>query len=62
MEQMPLNNPGSVPRLQQCFICKAWRLEKDLKPVEVPDQGNSYVQKLACQECLKKCEIEETVK
>jgi len=58
---MPLNNPGRLPRLNQCYLCKAWHIEKDLSPVEVPDQGNSYVQKLACQECLKKCGIGETV-
>ena len=41
----------SIPRLNQCYLCKAWRLEKDLQPVEVPDQAG-YVQKVACQKCL----------
>ncbi|MGD0915700.1 MAG: hypothetical protein ABSB22_04490 [Thermodesulfobacteriota bacterium] len=42
-----------VPRLNQCFICKAWRLERDLAPVEVPDQGASYIQKRGCKKCLE---------
>jgi hypothetical protein len=59
MEQLPLNNPGRMPRLNQCYLCKTWHLEKDLSPVEIPDQGNNYIQKLACPECLKKCGINE---
>lgn len=43
---------GTVPRLNQCYLCKGWFLERLLKPVEVPDQGSSYVQKLACRKCL----------
>lgn len=42
-----------VPRLNQCFICKAWHLEKNLIPIEVPDQGASYVQKRGCKKCLE---------
>lgn len=32
---------------------KAWLLEKNLSPIEIPDQAG-YVEKLACQECLAK--------
>ena len=42
-----------IPRLNQCFICKAWRLEESLAPVEVADQVG-YVQKLICKECMEK--------
>ena len=44
---------GKYPRLNQCYLCKAWKLEKNLSPIEIPDQAG-YVQKLACQECLSK--------
>ena len=37
--------------LDQCFLCKAWHLEEDLLPIEVPDQVG-YVQKLGCENCL----------
>ncbi len=53
MEQMPLNNPVSIPRLHQCFICQKWVLEKIMHPVEVPSQGTEYVKKLICPGCLK---------
>ena len=43
----------SVPRLNQCYLCKSWHLESDLKAIEVPDQGTSYVRKAACQKCFK---------
>jgi hypothetical protein len=45
---------SSVPKLAQCFICQAWRLERDLQPIEVPDQGGGYIQKLACKKCIDK--------
>jgi hypothetical protein len=48
-----------IPRLNQCFLCKGWHLEKDLLPIEVPDQGGNYVKKLACKKCLSKAEKEE---
>ena len=38
--------------LNQCYLCKAWALEKNLKPIEIPDQGAGYVRKLACLKCL----------
>jgi hypothetical protein len=41
-----------IPRLGQCYLCKTWRLEKDLSPIEIPDQGGGYVQKSACESCL----------
>lgn len=40
-----------IPRLNQCFLCKGWFLEKDLKPIEIPDQAG-YVQKRGCKKCL----------
>ena len=43
---------GTVPRLNQCYLCKVWRLEKNLHPIEIPDQGGSYTQRLACRGCL----------
>ncbi|MGO8989070.1 MAG: hypothetical protein ACLQGU_19750 [bacterium] len=51
---MPLNSPEKLPRLNQCYLCKAWHLEKELSSVEIPDQGNGYVQKLACEGCFDK--------
>ena len=47
------DSPGGVPRLNQCYLCKAWTLEMNLKPIEVPDQ-TGYVKKLACRTCLDK--------
>jgi hypothetical protein len=41
-----------IPRLNQCYLCKAWHLERELQPIEVSDQAG-YVRKLACQKCLK---------
>lgn len=55
MEQDKLFKPeksGSLPRLNQCFLCKKWDLEEKLLPVWVPSQGIEYVQKLACKGCL----------
>jgi hypothetical protein len=46
------NEKTGIPRLNQCYLCKEWHLEKELSLVEVPDQGNNYVQKLACKKCL----------
>lgn len=43
---------SGIPRLNQCYLCKAWKLEETLSPIEVPDQGNGYVRKLACEKCL----------
>ncbi len=40
-----------IPRLNRCFLCKRWRLEAWLYPIEVPDQ-TGYVKKLACKRCL----------
>lgn len=45
---------SDVPRLNQCFLCKEWHLEKDLHPIEVPDQGGGYIQKSTCKSCLDK--------
>jgi hypothetical protein len=44
---------GKCPRLNQCYLCKAWQLEKNLSPVEVPDQVG-WIEKKACQHCLAK--------
>jgi len=40
-----------IPRLNQCYVCKASKLEKNLSPIEVPDQ-TGYIRKMACQDCL----------
>ena len=40
-------------RPSQCYLCKAWHLEEDLSPVQIPDQAG-YVIKVACRTCLKK--------
>jgi hypothetical protein len=53
VEQQLLSNPEKVPRLGQCYLCKAWQLAKSLSPIEIPDQAG-YIQKMACQECLNK--------
>ena len=29
---------GKCPRFAQCYLCKEWGLEKNLSPIEVPDQ------------------------
>lgn len=52
MEQMPLNSPVKYPRLNQCYLCKEWHLEKNLSSIEVPDQAG-WVEKKACEKCLK---------
>ena len=44
---------GKYPRLNQCYLCKAWQLEKNLSPVEVPDQAG-WIEKRACRSCLDK--------
>ena len=41
----------NIPRLNRCIICGKWYLEKDLGPIEVPDQ-TGYIQKLGCQGCI----------
>lgn len=51
MEQLPLNSPAKYPRLNQCYLCRAWLLEKSLTPIEVPDQAG-WIEKKACQKCL----------
>jgi hypothetical protein len=43
-----------LSRLNQCYLCNAWAIEESLHSIEVPDQGTSYVKKLACQACLDK--------
>jgi hypothetical protein len=48
-----------VPRFNNCFVCHAWLLEKDLMPIEVPDQGNGYIRKLACRPCLNEAQREK---
>ncbi len=41
-----------TPRLNQCFICEKWTLEKIMHSVEVPSQGAEYVKKLICPPCM----------
>jgi hypothetical protein len=53
VEQQPPSNPGNMPRLNQCFLCRAWKVEKNLSPIEIPDQVG-WIEKKACQECLNK--------
>lgn len=48
-----MDKKNSIPRLNQCFLCKKWDLEEKLSFIEIPDQGASYVKKMACQKCLK---------
>jgi hypothetical protein len=50
-----------IPRLNQCFLCKIWHLEKDLHPIEVPDQAG-YVQKVGCEKCLNEIMGETALK
>jgi hypothetical protein len=52
MEQQPLSSSERIPRLNQCYLCKAWQLESNLQAIEVPDQGSGYIRKLACKKCL----------
>ena len=50
-EKLTLSNSPKYPRLMKCVLCTAYKLEKDLITVEVPDQAG-WVEKKACQECL----------
>lgn len=58
MEQLPLDNPGGLRRLNQCFLCKGWFLEATLKPIEIPDQAG-WIEKKACRKCLNQIVNEE---
>jgi hypothetical protein len=49
----PKVESGRHPRLNQCYLCKGWYLEKNLSPIEIPDQAG-WIEKKACQECLNK--------
>jgi len=49
--KMEQDEKRNKPRVNQCFLCKAWHVEKNLSPIEVPDQ-TGWVEKKACQECL----------
>lgn len=42
----------TIPRLNECFICKKWTLEEIMHPIEVQSQGAEYVKKLICPVCL----------
>ena len=37
---------GSIPKLNKCFLCRSWGLEKDLQVILVPDGATGYVRKL----------------
>jgi hypothetical protein len=37
-----------TPKLNQCFICKAWKLEKALSKAFISGQGTGYVEKPIC--------------
>ena len=43
---------GKHPRVRQCFICQPWTIDKDMQPIEVPDQGAGWIEKRACKKCL----------
>jgi len=43
----------AIPKLQQCFLCKEWAVEKDLSPIQVEDQAG-YIVKPACKTCINK--------
>ena len=47
----PREDAGKNPRVDQCYTCKAWQLDKNLSPIEVPDQ-TGWIEKKACQKCL----------
>ena len=42
---------GKYPRLSRCCLCRAWSLDKNLSPIEIPDQVG-WVNKKACKKCL----------
>jgi len=42
---------NDIPRLDQCYLCKAWRREKDLFAIEIRD-AVGWIRKLACGKCL----------
>lgn len=50
LELKPRESAGH-PRVDQCYICRVWQLEKSLFPIEVPDQAG-WIEKKACQKCL----------
>jgi hypothetical protein len=52
MEQPELYNVN-IPKVAQCYICKAWRLEDSLSRILVPDQ-QGWIEKPCCGKCLKK--------
>jgi len=47
-----------IPRLNKCFVCVKWTVEKAMYPVEVPSQGTEYVKKLICRSCMLPISIE----
>jgi len=47
----PRENDSKNPRVNQCYLCKAWQLDKNLSPIEVPDQVG-WIEKKACEKCL----------
>jgi len=49
----PRENDSKNPRVNQCFLCKTWQLDKNLSPMEVPDQ-TGWIGKKACRSCLDK--------
>lgn len=47
-------NAGKNPRVNQCYLCKVWQLDKSLLLIDIPDQGSGWVEKKCCQSCLDK--------
>lgn len=47
----PRENDSKNPRLAKCFLCGAWALEKNLSPIDIPDQAG-WIEKKACEKCL----------
>lgn len=48
------DDPGRDPRLDKCFLCGCWQLDKNLKPIQIPDGAGAWIEKRGCQSCLNK--------
>lgn len=42
---------GKHLRVNQCYLCRAWQLDKNLSPIDIPDQAG-WVEKKGCKKCL----------
>lgn len=50
----PREGDGKNPRVDQCYLCRAWQLDRNLLPIDIPDQGAAWVEKKCCQSCFDK--------